>query len=181
MVRRFGHYNSRRDQYEKTEGNLDWTLFHIGAPLKDSAFACNHRSGTKDNDSGRSKATSSPVLPTARAIRSLVHHKRSRSDRGLSGSNPLLDCAKNARTLHFLSIGFVTIEVEERIDMRSQAEPRPPEAIRFRSERFWSPKTALLDRLHSQDCAYIRFIFSDLQTRSGAGMGTPPPRSPVKL
>ena len=55
--------------------------------------------------------------------------------------------------LHFLSIGFATIEVEERIEVRPQAEPRAPKAIRFRSERFRRPKPALLDSLHLRDGA----------------------------
>jgi hypothetical protein len=81
--------------------------------------------------------------------------------------------------LHFLSNGFATIEVEERIEMRPQAEPGAPEAIPFRSERFWSPKPALPDRLHLRDGVYIYLVFSSLQEKLQAKMGTP--RSPVKL
>jgi hypothetical protein len=45
--------------------------------------------------------------------------------------------------LHFLSTGFATIEVEERIEVRRQAKPGAREAIRFHSERFRGPKTPL--------------------------------------
>jgi hypothetical protein len=77
--------------------------------------------------------------------------------------------------LHFLSRRFATIEVEDRVEVRNQAEPREPKAIRFRSERFWTAKTALMDRLYLRDGDHIRIIFSDLQTMSGAGMVPLPP------
>jgi hypothetical protein len=66
--------------------------------------------------------------------------------------------------LHFLSAGFATLEVKERIEVRPQADPKAAQAIRFRSEPFRTPKTALLDRLRFRDYANIRIIFSDLQT-----------------
>jgi hypothetical protein len=59
--------------------------------------------------------------------------------------------------------------------MQPQAEPGAPEVIRLRSGRFWTPKRALLDRLHLRDGAHIHIISSDLQTMSGAGMSTLPP------
>jgi hypothetical protein len=77
--------------------------------------------------------------------------------------------------LHFLSTRFATIEVEERMEVRPQAEPRAPEAIRFPSERFWSPKTALPDRLHLPDGGHFRITFSELADDEWSGMGTPPP------
>jgi hypothetical protein len=50
--------------------------------------------------------------------------------------------ARRMRTLlHVLPTGFATIEVEERIEVQPQAEPRTREAIRLRSERFRNPKT----------------------------------------
>jgi hypothetical protein len=74
--------------------------------------------------------------------------------------------------LHFLSACFATIEVEERIEVQPRAEPKAPKAIRFRSERFWTPKTALPDRLHLQDGAHIHIVFSSLQGKTRAGMDT---------
>jgi hypothetical protein len=76
--------------------------------------------------------------------------------------------------LHFLSRGSVTIEVEERIEVQP-AEPMAPKEIRFRSERFWSPKTALPDRLHLRDGSSITIAFSNLQSVTRAGMGITPP------
>jgi hypothetical protein len=64
--------------------------------------------------------------------------------------------------LHFLSTGFATIEVEERIDVLPQPKPNAPKAIRLRSERFRRPKPALLDSLHLRDGDHIGFIFSNL-------------------
>jgi hypothetical protein len=77
--------------------------------------------------------------------------------------------------LHFLSIGFATIEVEEKIAVQPHSEPGEPKAIRFRSEHFWSPKPALPDRLHFRDSCNIIIIFIYLQAMVGAGMRTLPP------
>ncbi len=75
--------------------------------------------------------------------------------------------------LHFLSTRFATIEVEERMEVRPRAEPRAPEAIRFRYERFWSPKTALPDRLHLSDGGHIRITLSELADDEWSGMVQP--------
>jgi hypothetical protein len=83
--------------------------------------------------------------------------------------------------LHFLSTGFATIEVEERIEVQSQSESKTPEAIRLRSERFRNPKPALLDSLHLRDGAHIRIILSNLQTMRGAEWAPLPPFDTVKL
>jgi hypothetical protein len=83
--------------------------------------------------------------------------------------------AKNAFTLHFLSNRFATIEVEERIEVRPQAEPKAPKAIRFRYEHFRKPKPALLDCLHLRECARISIVFSYLQRIVRAGMVPLPP------
>jgi hypothetical protein len=53
--------------------------------------------------------------------------------------------AKNACGFAFLFTGFAIIEMEEKIERRSQAEREVTEAIQFRCERFRSPKTALPD------------------------------------
>jgi hypothetical protein len=88
----------------------------------------------------------------------------------------LRDCAKNARAFAFSFYRFChNRKVEERIEVRPKAEPRAPKAIRFRSERFWSPKTALMDRLNLRIRADIRITFSSLQGKPQAGMGTLPP------
>jgi hypothetical protein len=84
--------------------------------------------------------------------------------------------AQKCALLHFLSTGFATIEVEERIEVRRQAERRAQKAIRFRSEPFRSPKTALLDRLHLREWLSISvLVFSNLQIKVQTEMGTPPP------
>jgi hypothetical protein len=49
------------------------------------------------------------------------------------------------------------------IEMRPQDGPEAPPATRFRSERFRSPKPALLDHLHLRDGANIYSIFSSLR------------------
>jgi hypothetical protein len=52
--------------------------------------------------------------------------------------------------LHFLSTGFATIDVEERIEVGPQAELRASKAIPFRSERFRNPKPPLQCRTSSR-------------------------------
>ena len=61
--------------------------------------------------------------------------------------------------LHILFTGFAIIEMEAKIEVRSQAERGVPEAIESGSERFRSPKTALPDPLNSFGlCPYQHLI-----------------------
>jgi hypothetical protein len=89
---------------------------------------------------------------------------------------------KKARALlHLLSNSFATIEVEERIEVQTQAELGAPNAIRFHYEPFRSPKTALLGPFYLRDDAHIRIIFSNFQGRIESKWSILPPFATVKL
>lgn len=69
------------------------------------------------------------------------------------------------------------MEVEERIQVRPQAEPRARKAIWLRKLPFRYAKTAPIYRIYLRDGANILTIFSHLQTKGAEKMGTLPPRS----
>jgi hypothetical protein len=83
--------------------------------------------------------------------------------------------------LQFLSAGFATIEMEERIEVHPGAKNRSPRAIPFHYEPFKGPKTALLKRLFLRDQSRISFLFSKLETKNRAGTGISPFSRAVKL
>jgi hypothetical protein len=96
---------------------------------------------------------------------------------GLTARGPRLrDSAKNARVFAFSFYLFCHNRKGGREDRSAPStKPRGIDAIRFRSEHFWSPKPALLDRLHLRILANIIITFSSLRRKPQAGMGTLPP------
>jgi hypothetical protein len=88
--------------------------------------------------------------------------KRLRQDTGPHLPQPSSPpCAKSAALLHPFPNGFATIEVKENIELRSQAESRAPNAIRFRFERFRRAKNGLLDSFYLPNCALIHIVFTN--------------------
>lgn len=74
--------------------------------------------------------------------------------------------------LHFFLPVFATIEVEERIEVRPQAESGAPDPTRFRYEPFRNPKTGPFGHLNLRVCARINNFFSNLRRRKSS---TPSP------
>jgi len=84
-------------------------------------------------------------------------------------------CAKCARFCIFISTLFATIEVEEKSKCGLGRKPKAPKAIRFRSERFRTPKRPFRTIYICGTRIHIRIIFSSLQGELQVEMGTLPP------